>query len=64
MLYFQFQYVADQASAGEDGLLALFAVVRGSINTIVLATQVIVTTNLFKRIGIPLSIVLSPIVHP
>jgi hypothetical protein len=63
MLYFQFQYVADQASAGEDGLLALFAVVRGSINTIVLATQVIVTTSLFKRIGIPLSIVLSPLVY-
>jgi len=63
MLYFQFQYVADQASSGEEGLLALFAVIRGSINTIVLATQLIVTASLFKRIGIPLSIVLSPIVY-
>ena len=63
MLYFQFQYVADQASTGEEGLLALFAVVRGSINTVVLVTQVIVTTSLFRRIGIPLSIVLSPIVY-
>jgi len=63
MLYFQFQYVADQASSGEAGLLALFAVIRGSIYTVVLATQVIVTTNLFKRIGIPLSIVLSPVVY-
>jgi len=63
MLYFQFQYVADQASTGEEGLLALFAVVRGSINTVVLVTQVIVTTSLFRRIGIPLSIVLSPVVY-
>ena len=63
MLYFQFQYVADQAAAGEEGLLALFAVIRGSINSVVLATQVIVTANLFKRIGIPLSIVLSPVVY-
>jgi hypothetical protein len=63
MLYFQFQFVADQAATGEEGLLALFAKFRGWINVGVLAMQVIVTTNLFKRIGIPLSIVLSPIVY-
>jgi hypothetical protein len=63
MLYFQFQYVADQAVAGEEGLLTLFAQFRGWINVGVLAAQVMVTANLFKRIGIPLSIVLSPIVY-
>ena len=63
MLYFQFQYVADQAAAGEEGLLALFAQFRGWINVGVLAAQLMVTANLFKRIGIPLSIVLSPIVY-
>jgi hypothetical protein len=63
MLYFQFQYVADQAATGEEGLLTLFAQIRGWINGGVLITQLLVTANLFKRIGIPLSIVLSPIVY-
>ena len=63
MLYFQFQYVADQAATGEEGLLALFAQFRGWINVGVLATQILVTGNLFKRIGIPLSIALSPVVY-
>ena len=63
MLYFQFQFVADQAAAGEEGLLTLFSQIRGWINGGVLITQVLVTANLYKRIGIPLSIVLSPVVY-
>ncbi len=63
MLYFQFQYVADQAAVGEEGLLALYAQFRGWINVGVLAAQLTITANLFKRIGIPLSIVLSPIAY-
>jgi AAA family ATP:ADP antiporter len=63
MLYFQFQYVADQAAVGEEGLLTLFSQIRVFINAGVLLIQVLVTANLFKRIGIPLSIVLSPVVY-
>jgi hypothetical protein len=63
MLYFQFQFVADQAATGEQGLLTLFAQFRGWINVGVLATQVMVTANLYKRIGIPLSVLLSPVVY-
>ena len=63
MLYFQFQYVTDQATTGEAGLLALFAQFRGWINIGVLATQLAVTSSLFRRIGIPLSIVVSPLVY-
>ena len=63
MLYFQFQYVADQAATGEEGLLTLFSQIRGWINVGVLIIQVLFTANIFKRIGIPLSIVLSPIVY-
>ena len=63
MLYFQFQYVADQAAVGEQGLLTLFSQIRVFINGGVLLIQVLFTANLFKRIGIPLSIVLSPVVY-
>ncbi|HXV35898.1 MAG TPA: cyclic nucleotide-binding domain-containing protein [Myxococcota bacterium] len=63
MLYFQFQFVADRAAAGEEGLLALYAQFRGWIHVGVLATQLTVTANLFKRIGLPLSVLLSPIAY-
>ncbi len=63
MLYVQFQYVADQASAGEAALVALYADIRFWIGAVVLATQFIVTTNLFRRIGIPLSLLLSPLIY-
>jgi len=63
MLYFQFQYVADQASTGEAELIALYSDIRFWIGVVVLATQFFVTTNLFKRIGIPLSIALSPLIY-
>jgi hypothetical protein len=63
MLYFQFQYVSDQATTGEAGMLALFAQFRGYINIAVLLIQLGVTTNLFRWIGIPLSIVLSPVAY-
>jgi hypothetical protein len=63
MLYFQFQYVSDLATTGEESLLALYAQFRGWINIGVLMTQLAVTTSLFRRIGIPLSIVLSPAVY-
>ena len=63
MLYVQFQFVADQASTGEAALVALYSDVRFWIGVVVLATQFIVTTNLFKRIGIPLSIALSPLIY-
>ena len=63
MLYIQFQFVADQASTGEAALVALYSDIRFWIGCVVLATQFIVTSNLFKRIGIPLSIALSPLIY-
>jgi len=63
MLYVQFQFVADQASTGEAALVALYSDIRFWIGCVVLATQFIVTTNLFKRIGIPLSMALSPLIY-
>ncbi len=60
MLYFQFQYVVDLAADGEQGLLSLLAFLRGWTNVGVLLTQLLITSALFRRIGIPLSIVLSP----
>jgi AAA family ATP:ADP antiporter len=63
MLYFQFQYVVSVAADGEQGVLKLLARVHGATGGIVLATQLIFTSRLFRRLGIPLSIVMSPAVY-
>jgi AAA family ATP:ADP antiporter len=66
MLYFQFSYVADlatQGATGEQRLLSLYAQLRGWINVAVLLVQLIGTSRIFRRIGIPLASVLSPAVY-
>jgi hypothetical protein len=66
MLYVQFQFAADLATQGSDGearLLAINSAVRGWINVGILAIQLGVASRLFRRIGLPLSTALSPLVY-
>ena len=67
MLYFQFQWVAHEATAGGEEslakLLALYAAFRGWVNLAVLGAQLTVTSSLYRWIGIPLSVALSPVVY-
>jgi hypothetical protein len=66
MLYFQFSYIVDMATRGSNGeirLLDLYAKVRGFINAGVLGLQLVGTARIFRRIGVPLASVLSPLVY-
>ena len=66
MLYFQFSYIVDVATHGTNAemrLLDLYAKVRGFINVGVLAMQLIGTSRVFRRIGVPLAATLSPLVY-
>jgi len=66
MLYFQFSYVADLATQGEDGaakLMDFYSKFRGWISVGVLATQIGLTSNIYRRIGVPLSAAISPLIY-
>jgi hypothetical protein len=66
MLYYQFSYVADLATAGLDGehrLLVFYARFRGWINSAAFLLQLVVTTRLYRRIGVPLAALISPLVY-
>jgi hypothetical protein len=66
MLYYQFSYVADLATTGMDGehrLLAFYARFRGWINSAALLLQLLVTARLYRRIGVPLASLISPVVY-
>ncbi len=66
MLYFQFQYVADLATAGSDGenqLLSIYSQFRGWISLGILFTQLGLASSLFRRIGLPLAATISPVVY-
>ena len=63
MLYWQFQYVADLNTAGEDALLAFYARFKGWVYGGVLVTQLLVSGRLYRRIGVPLSAAFSPIIY-
>ena len=66
MLYFQFSYVADlatQGAGGEAKLMAFYSQFRGWISLGVLAAQLAVTSNLYRRIGIPLAAAISPLIY-
>jgi hypothetical protein len=67
MLYFQFQWVAHQATTGSEEslkkLIALYAAFRGWVNLGVLVAQLTFASSLYRWIGIPLSVALSPIVY-
>jgi hypothetical protein len=66
MLYFQFSYVADLATQGEDGaerLMDFYSNFRGWISVGVLATQIGLASNIYRRIGIPLAAAISPLIY-
>jgi ATP/ADP translocase len=60
MLYVQFQYVADRSYAGEQGFLQFISSVRAWLGYVTLAAQLLLVRFLYRSIGIPLSIALSP----
>jgi hypothetical protein len=63
VLYFEFSYIADAATTGPDAeerLLALFAKFRGWLNVAVLFTQLWLSARLYRRVGLPLSLVVWP----
>ncbi len=66
ILYFEFAYVADQATQGQGGeqrLLDLYALFRGWLNVGVLLIQVVGTPAVFRRLGVPLASALSPLIY-
>ena len=66
MLYFQFQYVADVATAGrdaEDQLLSIYAWFRGWISVGILFIQLGLASGIYRRIGLPLAAAFSPLVY-
>lgn len=66
MLYFQFQYVADIATAGQNGedrLLEIYAQFRGWISVGILIIQLGFASGLYRRIGLPLAACFSPVVY-
>ncbi len=66
ILYFEFAYVADQATQGHGGeqrLLELYALFRGWLNVGVLLIQMIGTPAVFRRLGVPLAAALSPLIY-
>ncbi len=66
MLYFQFQYVADLATTGQGGeekLLAFYAQFRGWIYGAVLVIQLVGSGGLYRRLGLPLAVAISPLTY-
>jgi hypothetical protein len=66
MLYFQFSYVANLATPGEDGaqqLMVFYSQFRAWVSVPILATQIGFASNIYRRIGIPLSAAISPLIY-
>jgi len=63
MLYFQFSYVADLATQGEERLMAFYAQFRGWINIGILGIQLVLASRLYRRIGVPLATAISPVIY-
>jgi len=67
LLYFQFQYVADLATAGQGAeearLLGIYAAFRGWLGVGILATQLGLASALYRRIGLPLAAAISPLLY-
>lgn len=63
IVYYEFSYVADLATAGSGGearLLALYAQLRGWLNVALLLAQLWLSGRLYQRFGLPLSLALWP----
>lgn len=63
MLYVQFQYVADAGNPGEASFLSFVSLVRAWLGAVTLVAQLFLVSWLYRRIGIPLSIALSPVAY-
>jgi Cyclic nucleotide-binding domain len=66
VLYFEFTSVLDAATQGPDGeqqLLGLYSQFRGWLNVAVLTFQLWLSANIYRRIGLPLSMALWPVVY-
>lgn len=63
MLYILFQHVADVSNPGEEGFLVFIAGVRKVLGLVTLAAQIFLVNWLYRRIGIPLSMALTPAVY-
>ena len=64
MLYYQFQVVVDAATSGADGeerLLDLYSQIRGWLNVAVLIVQLKLASVIYRRIGVPLSSSVTPL---
>jgi hypothetical protein len=61
VLLFEFSYVADAATAGEEELLSVYARFRGWLNVAMLAVQLWLSSRLYHTLGLPLSLALWPI---
>lgn len=63
MLYYQFQYVADLNTGNEGALLAFYARFKGWVYGGVLVSQLLFSGRLYRRIGVPLSAAISPVIY-
>ena len=66
VLYFEFTSVLDAATQGPDGeqqLLDLYSQFRGWLNVAILVCQIWLGANLYRRIGLPLSMALWPVAY-
>ncbi|MEE3215201.1 MAG: hypothetical protein VX259_06510, partial [Pseudomonadota bacterium] len=66
MLYYQFQFVANAATAGaggEERLLDLYSQIRGWLNIAVLLVQLKIASVIYRRIGVPLSSAITPFLY-
>ncbi len=66
MLIFEFFHVVEVAKSGPDGqenLIAFFSIYEGWIGVGVLITQLGISTNLYRRIGVPLAAAMSPLLY-
>ena len=66
MLYYQFQFVANAATAGaggEERLLDLYSQIRGWLNVAVLLVQLKIASIIYRRIGVPLSSAITPFLY-
>ena len=65
-LYFEFSSVVDAATVGPDAeqaLLGIYSQFRGWLNVAMLVVQLWLSTALYRRIGLPLSMALLPLAY-
>jgi hypothetical protein len=66
ILYFEFSYLADAATAGPDGeeqLINLYAQLRGWMNVVTLVIQLWLAARIYQFLGLPLSVAIWPFTY-